>query len=115
MLLADNGAAGYCRVDWFTPDGLGAWGDGRVFIMGEKATVEIRKYIDVANSNEGNIVLLVDSDGEHRFSVNGKIGFPFFGAFILDCMNGTENAMSQDRVFEATRLSLEAAEKAVRI
>ncbi len=114
-LLADNGATGYCRVDWFTPDGLGAWGDGRVFIMGEKATIEIRKYIDLAASNEGDHVLFTDHEGEHRYSVHGKIGFPFFGAFVLDCINKTENSMSQERVFEAMRLSLEAADKAVKI
>jgi predicted dehydrogenase len=24
-MVTDNGAAGYCRVDWFTPEGLGTW------------------------------------------------------------------------------------------
>ncbi|MEA5051279.1 MAG: Gfo/Idh/MocA family oxidoreductase [Oscillospiraceae bacterium] len=114
-LLADSGAAGYCRVDWFTPDGLGAWGDGRVFVMGEKATLEIRKYIDLANTNEGDHVLFTDAQGEHRYDVCGKVGFPFFGDFILDCINGTERSMTQAHVFEAMRLSLEAAEKAIRI
>ena len=33
-LLADNGAAGYFRVDWLTPDGLSTWGDGRTFLVG---------------------------------------------------------------------------------
>ena len=32
MLVADNGASGYFRVDWFTPDGLSTWGDGRTVI-----------------------------------------------------------------------------------
>jgi len=114
-LLADNGAAGYCRVDWFTPDGLGAWGDGRVFIMGEKGTIEIRKYLDLANTNEGDHVLFTDAHGEHRYDVYGKIGFPFFGEFILDCINRTENCMTQEHVFEAMRLSLEAASKAIKI
>ena len=30
MMLHGNGGAGYIRVDWFTPDGLGTWGDGRL-------------------------------------------------------------------------------------
>lgn len=30
--MADNGASGYFRVDWFTPDGLPAWGDGRICV-----------------------------------------------------------------------------------
>ena len=30
MLVRGNGGAGYIRVDWFTPDGLPTWGDGRL-------------------------------------------------------------------------------------
>ena len=112
VLLADNGATGYCRVDWFTPDGLGAWGDGRVFVMGEKGTIEIRKYLDVGNVNEGDHVIYVNSEGEHRYDVYGKVGFPFFGDFILDCLHGTERSMTQSHVFEAMRIALEASAKA---
>ncbi|MGI6161581.1 MAG: Gfo/Idh/MocA family protein [Christensenellales bacterium] len=112
-LLADNGATGYCRVDWFTPDGLGAWGDGRVFVMGTKGTIEIRKYLDVANVNEGDHVIYVNNEGEFRYDVFGKVGYPFFGEFILDCINGTEHSMTQDRVFEAMRIALEASSKAI--
>ena len=115
VLLADNGATGYCRVDWFTPNGLGAWGDGRVFVMGEKGTLEIRKYLDVANVNEGDHVIYVNNEGEYRYDVYGKVGFPFFGDFILDCIHGTENAMPQAHVFEAMRLALEASEKAQKL
>ncbi len=108
----DNGAAGYVRVDWFTPDGLSAWGDGRVFIVGTKATVEIRKYINVGVNNSGDNVFFVDKDGEHYISAAGKEGFPFFGEFILDCINGSETCMTQSHVFESMRLTIEAHEKA---
>ncbi|HWZ91212.1 MAG TPA: Gfo/Idh/MocA family oxidoreductase, partial [Polyangiaceae bacterium] len=30
--VADNGTTHFMRVDWYTPNGLGAWGDGRTFI-----------------------------------------------------------------------------------
>ncbi len=33
-LVRGDGGTGYIRVDWFTPDGLGAWGDGRLTILG---------------------------------------------------------------------------------
>lgn len=108
----DNGATGYIRVDWFTPSGLSAWGDGRVFIVGTKATVEIRKYINVGVSMEGDNVFLVDSDGEHVINATGKEGFPFFGAFIRDCLDGTQTCMTQEHVFESMRLTLEAHHKA---
>lgn len=111
-LLADNGATCYFRVDWFTPDGLGAWGDGRVFIIGTEGTIEIRKYIDVANSPNGDNVYLVNKDGEYKYVVTGKVGFIFFGEFILDCMNRTEKAITQKHTFEAMRVAIEAQEKA---
>src|SRR5215207_10137027 len=34
LVLRGNGGMGYIRVDWFTPDGLGSWGDGRLFVIG---------------------------------------------------------------------------------
>lgn len=112
MLLADNGATCWFRVDWFTPDGLSAWGDGRVFIMGTEGTIEIRKYIDVGVSQNGDIVTLVDKNGEHREQVTGKIGFVFFGQLIRDCLDRQEDAMTQDHVFEAMKVTIEAQEKA---
>lgn len=111
-LLADNGATCWFRVDWFTPDGLRAWGDGRVFIMGTEGTIEIRKYIDVGVSEEGDLVIWVDKNGEHREHVTGKTGFVFFGQLIRDCLDRTETAIGQDHVFEAMRVTVEAQEKA---
>ena len=79
-LVADNGATNYLRVDWLTPDGLGVWGDGRTFVLGTDGYIEMRKYIDVARSKDGDQVFLVDHQGERQFSVTGQVGFPFFGA-----------------------------------
>lgn len=114
-LVADNGATFYFRVDWFTPDGLGTWGDGRVTILGTEGYIEVRKYIDIARSNEGNHLYLVNGEGEKHFQLTGKVGYPFFGAFILDCLNGTENAMTQEHAFTAAALCVEAQEKAMKI
>ena len=111
-LLADNGATCWFRVDWFTPDGLSAWGDGRVFIMGTEGTIEIRKYLDVGVSGDGDLVIWVDKDKEHREHVTGKTGFVFFGKLIRDCLDRTENAIEQAHVFEAMRVTIEAQETA---
>ncbi len=116
-LTADNGARCYFRVDWFTPAGLGAWGDGRVFIVGTEGTIEIRKYLDLGRSTEGDLVILVDAEGEKEFRVHGKTGFPFFAALIRDCLERTERAMTQARVFSAmeTTLAAQAAADAGRL
>ena len=111
-LVADNGATFYFRVDWFTPDGLGTWGDGRVIILGTEGYIEVRKYIDIARDNSGDHLYLVNNQGEKHFELNGKVGFPFFGEFILDCLKGTERAMTQEHIFKAASLCIEAQKKA---
>ncbi len=114
-LVADNGATNYFRVDWFTPDGLRTWGDGRTFILGTEGYIEMRKYIDVARSQDGDQLFLVNGEEEKHFSLKGKVGFPYFGQLVLDCLNRTENAMSQEHTFKAAELCLIAQEKAMRI
>src|SRR2546426_6464554 len=44
----------------FTPDGLGTWGDGRLFVLGTDGYIEIRKYANVAVSKQGNNLFVVD-------------------------------------------------------
>ena len=113
-LVADNGTANYFRVDWFTPDGLSTWGDGRAFILGTHGYIELRKYVNVADQKDGNHLYLVDGQGERHLSLSGKVGFPFFGQLILDCENRTENAMTQEHAFKAAELCLKAQEAADR-
>lgn len=115
VLRASNGSTMYFRVDWFTPDGMGAWGDGRTFIMGTEGSIEIRKYLDVARDKQGDHVYLVNKEKEHHIPVNGQVGFPYFGQLIRDCLDGTQTAMPQDHTFLAAQLCLEAEAKAVRI
>lgn len=114
-VLGENGATFIFKVDWFTPDGLGTWGDGRTFITGTEGTIEIRKYINVATEETGDHVFLVTKDGEEHHQVTGKIGFPFFGEMILDILNGTENAMTQEHIFKAQELCLIAQRDALNI
>jgi predicted dehydrogenase len=110
-----NGATGYCRVDWFTPDALGTWGDGRTFILGTEGYLELRKYTDVARDPDGDHVYLVNHDAERHIPVRGKVGYPFFGQLILDCLNGTEHAMTQRHAFAAAELCLRAQQQAIRV
>lgn len=107
-LVGNNGATDYFRVDWFTPNGLSTWGDGRTIILGTKGYIELRKYLDVGHSATGDNLILVDDKGEQRFSVTGQVGFRFFGELILDCLNRTEKAMTQAHIFKAAELCLKA-------
>lgn len=115
VLLGDNGANQYFRVDWLTPDGLSTWGDGRTVILGTKGYIELRKYVDIARQKTRDHLYIVNDDGEQHLELNGKVGFPFFGELILDCLNGTEKAMAQAHAFKAAELCLLAQQEAVRL
>ncbi|ANY72235.1 oxidoreductase [Paenibacillus ihbetae] len=114
-LLGDNGATNYFRVDWLTPEGLGTWGDGRTFILGTDGYIELRKYIDIARHPHGDHLYLVNKDGEFHMELTGKVGYPFFGELILDCLERTERAMTQEHAFKAGELCVKAQNLAVRI
>ncbi len=114
-VVGDNGSTGYFKLDWFTPDGLRAWGDGRMFIQGTKGYIELRKYLDVAKSDKGDNVFMVNESGEYSYHVHGKVGFPFFGEMILDSLNGTEIAMTQEHIFKASELAVLAQKLARRL
>ena len=105
-LTGDNGASFYTRVDWYTPDGLRTWGDGRTFIVGTEGTIELRKYLDVTGQAPSSTLILVNGAGESTEECLNKTGFPFFGQLIVDCIQRTENAMSQDHAFKAAEISM---------
>jgi len=108
-LTGNNGTSGYYRIDWFTPNGLRTWGDGRLLILGTNGYIELRKYIDITRPGaEGDHLFLVNDEGEKYVPCAGQVGYPFFGQLILDCLNRTENAMTQRHAFKAAELCLEA-------
>lgn len=113
-LLGDNGATGYFRVDWLTPNGLSTWGDGRTLLMGTQGYIEMRKYVDITRGTGGDQLYLVNGEGEFHMDLRGKVGYPFFGELILDLLNGTEKAMTQAHAFKAAELCLLAQQQAVR-
>lgn len=115
LLVGETGTSGFFRLDWFTPQGQKVWGDGRVFILGTKGTIELRKYENVAVTDKGDHVFLCNEEGEFYYDVNGKVGYPFFGEMILDCINGTETAMTQEHILKAAELAVKAQMSARRL
>ena len=108
--LSGNGRHGYIRLDWFTPDALPTWGDGRLFILGDKGFIEIRKYTDLAKSNNGNhLIYANNNEVKHIDCSDSKL--PYFRNLINDVIYRTETACSQ----ELTYLSMELAMKAQEI
>jgi predicted dehydrogenase len=107
MLLRGDGGSGYVRVDWFTPDGLGTWGDGRLTILGTDGFIELRKYIDLAGRPGGDHLFLVDKT-QTRYIDCRDTELPFGRQLLNDVRGRTETAMTQAHVFLASELALHA-------
>jgi predicted dehydrogenase len=114
VMLRGDGGMGYIRVDWFTPDGLSSWGDGRLTILGTDGFIEIRKNVDIAGRPGGNHLFLVDHK-ETRYFDCSKEPLPYGEQLVNDILNRTETAMSQEHCFLATELALKAQKQAQRI
>jgi predicted dehydrogenase len=107
MLLRGDGGTGYVRVDWFTPNGLPTWGDGRLTILGTEGFIELRKYVDIAGRSGGDHLILVDHH-ETRYVDCQQVELPFGRQFLDDIRNRTETAMTQAHTFLASELALKA-------
>jgi len=111
ILLRSGPASGYIRVDWFTPDGLPTWGDGRLFVLGTEGTIELRKYVDVAGRAGTDHLFVVDRAGTHHIDCGGR-PLTYFHAFLNDVRDRTETAMPQSHVFTVSRIALQAQARA---
>lgn len=107
MVLRGDRGLGYVRLDWFTPDGLGTWGDGRLFILGTNGYIEVRKYIDVATKRQGNNLILVDDKQARHIDCN-NMALPFGPQFVADIVNRTHVAQDQDGCLLAAELVIKA-------
>jgi predicted dehydrogenase len=114
MVLRGNRGLGYVRLDWFTPDGLGTWGDGRLFILGTDGYIEVRKYTNVAVSHQGNNLFIVDKKNARYIDCN-QMPLPFGRQFVADIVNRTHVAQDQAQCLLAAELSINAQLHATKV
>ncbi|MFZ5964834.1 Gfo/Idh/MocA family protein [Thalassococcus sp. BH17M4-6] len=106
IALRGDGGHGYIRVDWYTPDALPTWGDGRLTILGTEGYIELRKYVDVGHEGTDHLIL-VNGTRCDRIDASGA-GLPFFARLMADIRDRTETAMTQEHAFRVCDLSLQA-------
>jgi len=111
MMLRGDRGLGYFRLDWFTPDGLGTWGDGRLFVLGTEGYIEVRKYTDVAVKKSGNNLFIVDQK-EARYIDCNNLTLPFGPQFVADIVNRTHVAQDQAQCLLAAELVIKAQKNA---
>lgn len=111
MVLKSPQGHGYVRVDWFTPDGLPTWGDGRLFIQGTEGYIELRKYTEIGRPHVTNTLYLVNGT-ENAMIDAGDAGLPYFPRLVADVHNRTETAAPQAHTFTVMELAILAQRKA---
>lgn len=114
VMLRNEQATAYARVDWFTPEGLGVWGDGRIFLLGTDGYIEIRKICDVQGRAGGNHLFLVNQEKQQYIDCN-DVPMPFGEQVVHDVLNRTETAIGQEHCFTVCELSLQAEQMAHRV
>lgn len=111
MTLRGDKGHGHIRLDWFTPDGLPTWGDGRLFILGTEGTIELRKYTDIGQPHRLNNLYLVNGKKNEFIDCNDE-PLPYFPNLIADVRNRTQTACSQDHTFRTMEIAISAQMKA---
>jgi predicted dehydrogenase len=114
LLLRASGATGYARVDWYTPAGLGTWGDGRLFILGSEGAIEVRKNCDPAGREGADHLFLVDGESTRYLDCRDQ-PLPFAPALLRDVVERSETAMPQTHAFQVTEIALRAEAEATRL
>lgn len=111
MVLRSDKGHGYVRVDWFTPNGLPTWGDGRLFLQGTDGFIELRKYTDIGRPHVTNSLFLVN--GEENVMIDcSDAGLPYFARLVADVQDRSETACPQAHTFLTTDLAIQAQRKA---
>jgi predicted dehydrogenase len=105
---------GYISLNWYTPDGLSNWGDGRLTIVGTDGYIELRKYIDIAGRPGTDHLFLIDNK-ETRYIDCRNAGLPYTANLIADVLDRTQTAMPQAHCFKVMEVALRAQAVATRV
>jgi predicted dehydrogenase len=111
VTLRGDGGMGYIRVDWFSPDGLKTWGDGRLTILGTDGYIELRKTIDIEGREGKNHLFLVNQKERNYFDCS-QVPLTYGTQLVDDILNRTETVMSQAYCFMVAELGLTAQKRA---
>lgn len=109
--LATDQCQGYARLDWYTPDALPTWGDGRLTILGTEGYIELRKYVDISRSTSTDHVYLVNRDENLYFDAS-DVGTPYFNQLAKDVFHRTETACAQAHTLKVMELAIKAQAQA---
>ena len=104
---------GTMRLDWFTPDGLPDWGDGRLFLVGTEGTLELRKNLDIEGKAGGDHVFVANTK-QTRYQDCSGMPVTYYRDFLAGVRDRTGRMLDGERVFSVCRLALQCQTEAER-
>jgi predicted dehydrogenase len=113
LVLTTPAARGFIRLDWFTPDGLPSWGDGRLFVVGTEGTLELRKNLDIEGRPGGDHLFVATRDATRHVDCSAR-PVTYYRDFLAGVAARRPSVMPQAQVFTVCRLALQAQAQAVR-
>jgi predicted dehydrogenase len=113
MLLDSGQARGFVRLDWYTPDGLPTWGDGRFVVLGTDGYIELRR-VDIAGREGSDHLFIVDNQATRYIDCSGE-GLPYYPNLVADVLDRSETAMAQGHCFKVMELAMRAEAMATRL
>ncbi len=113
ITLRSETMTGTMRVDWFTPDGLPDWGDGRLFLVGTDGTLELRKNLDIEGRDGGGHLFVANRE-RTRYQACAALPVSYYRDFLADVRDRSSHVMEGGRVFTVSRLALRCQMQAAR-
>ena len=113
ITLRTPSVRGYCRVDWFTPDGLPTWGDGRLFLVGTEGTLELRKNLDIEGRPGSNHMFVAGRERTRHMDCSA-LPVTYYRDFVAAVRTRDFSALPQEQVFTVCRMALRAQANANR-
>jgi predicted dehydrogenase len=105
ITLRSETMTGTMRLDWFTPDGLPDWGDGRLFLVGTEGTLELRKNLDIEGRAGGDHMFVANRQ-RTRYQDCSGLPVTYYRDFLDDIRDRNGRMMDGGRVFSVCRLAL---------
>lgn len=113
ITLHSEAMTGTMRLDWFTPDGLPDWGDGRLFLVGTEGTLELRKNLDI-EGRAGGDHMFVSNRQRTRYQDCSALPVTYYRDFLEDVRDRTGRMLEGGHVFSVCRLALRCQAEAMR-
>ena len=112
MMLRSETAHGFVRVDWYSPQGLPTWGDGRLVILGAEGYSSCARTL-TSPGGRGDHLFVVDGAGTEYVHCS-DVAMHYYPDLVHDVINRTETACPQRHTFEVMRLAITAQQNAAK-